>query len=194
MDSLVRGLDNFTDRVEEGFGAIEEVLERLSQQLMQQQRTLETIAELLHRPYEARALELRKEADKWLTSGMKNTGRDRDEDWKDARRLLNATIDNPVGMQDYVTWFQLGWLHWKHESDIAHAEEAFYRAGRLSAPSQDLYHVKSLRHSAYMQYLQARYQDAYATIQKALAVSRDYNTMYDAARYSAKTGRRKRDT
>lgn len=191
VGSMVRGLDNLSDRVDAGFGAVEETLERISQQLMEQQRTLETIAELLRRPYEAKALELRREADKWLTSGMRNTGRDREEDWKDARRLLDATVDNPVGMQDYVAWFQLGWLKWKHDGNVAQAEESFYRAGRLSANNRDLYHVKSLRHLSYMQYLQTNYQDAYATIQKALNVSCDHDTMYDAARYSSKIGREK---
>ncbi len=31
-------------------------------------------------------------------------------------------------MQDYVAWFQLGWLRWKHENNVQSAEEAFYRA------------------------------------------------------------------
>ena len=178
--------------IREGVYAIEKNLEVISEQLFEQQQTLESIADILQRPYEVKALELRREADKWLTSGMNNTGRERDEDWKDATRLLQAATDNPVGMQDYVAWFQIGWLQWKHEQDIAQAEQSFYRAMRLSASNKDLYHIKSVRHLAYMQYLQNNFQDAYLTIKKAPVAGLDqvtlHDTMYDAARYSAKIG------
>jgi len=43
-------------------------------------------------------------------------------------------------MQDYVAFFQMGWLLWKHDRDIAAAENAFYRAQRLSTSERDLYH------------------------------------------------------
>ena len=178
--------------IREGVHAIESRLEVISDQLFEQQQTLESIADILQRPYEIKALELRREADKWLTSGMNNTGRERDEDWKDATRLLQAATSNPVGMQDYVAWFQIGWLQWKHEQNIAQAEQSFYRAMRLSASNKDLYHIKSVRHLAYMQYLQNNFQDAYLTIKKAPVAGLDpvtlHDTMYDAARYSAKTG------
>lgn len=187
--AMVEGLDSLNESVSEGFAVVGESLERISQQMMQMQRTLEHIAEILSRPYETKVLELRGEADKWLRSGMKTTGRDRDENWKDATRLLHTVVDNPIGMQDYVAWFQTGWLLWKHKKNIPEAEEAFYRTQRLSAQSRDWYHVKSLRHLAYMQYLQDKHADAYGTIQKALDVSRDHATVYDAARYVAKTGR-----
>ncbi|MCI0560015.1 MAG: tetratricopeptide repeat protein, partial [Nitrososphaera sp.] len=52
------------------------------------------------------------------------------------------------------------------------------------------YHAKSLHHLAEMQYLQGRPAEAYDNIQKALCVTpNDHDTMYDAARYAAKTGR-----
>ena len=166
VDSMVQGLNNLNRKVDEGFDFIARSLESVSQQLFEQQQTLEAIADILQRPYEVKALELRKEADKWLSSGMNNTGRERDEDWKDATRLLQAATNNPVGMQDYVAWFQIGWLQWKHEQDIAQAEQSFYRAMRLSASNKDLYHIKSVRHLAYMQYLQNNFKDAYLTIKK----------------------------
>ena len=178
--------------IKKGIRAIERSLQSVSDQLFEQQQTLESIADILQRPYEVKALELRREADKWLTSGMNNTGRERDEDWKDATRLLQAATNNPVGMQDYVAWFQIGWLQWKHEQDIAQAEQSFYRAMRLSASNKDLYHIKSVRHLAYMQYFQNKFQDAYLTIKKAPVAGLDpvtlHDTMYDAARYSAKIG------
>lgn len=179
------------DRLVQGMYDLNVTLDCISQQMMEQKRVLEDIAELLRCPYEAKTLELRREADKWLVSGMNNTGRDRDEDWKDAKRLLQSIVENPIGNQDYVVWFQIGWLLWKHEQKADEAEEAFYRAQRLSAHKRDLYHVNSLRHLAYMQYLQNNHGKAYETIQKALTISQDHDIMYDAARYAAKTGRDK---
>jgi tetratricopeptide (TPR) repeat protein len=199
VERLGQGLDQLNTTAEKTLNAIhslsqtlDEKLNHISQQMFQQQKTLSDIAEILRRPYEAKALELRREADKWLVNGMKATGRDREEDWNDAMRLLRLSVDNPIGMQDYVAWFQIGWLLWKHTQNFAEAEEAFYRSSRLSTQNHDLYFVKSLRHLAYMQYFQQKYTDAYSTIQKALSVSDDYDILYDMARYAAKTGQEKK--
>lgn len=172
---------------------LEDALSRISQQIMDQQETLDEIVALLKHPYQTRVRELRIEGQKWLFHGMQRRERDRHEDWKDAMRLLKTVTDNPVGMQDYVVWFQTGWLLWKHQRDVIAAEEAFYRAQRLSTDSRDLYHHLSLRHLAHMQYLQGdnghpgKLLEAYRTIHQALEVSSDYNTMYDAARLSARS-------
>lgn len=169
---------------------INEELDRISQQILQQQRVLEEIAEVLRHPYETKALELRREAEKWLNNGMKKApGRDRDEDWKDAMRLYRTTVQNPIGMQDYVAWFQFGWLLANHEQNFAEAEEAFYRSYRLSASNRDLYYVKSLKNLAALQYSQSKYEEAYQTIHKALTIDDIHDILYDAARYAAKTGR-----
>lgn len=200
IDNLNEGMANLhataeasLDAIYELSGVLGEGLDHISAQMMQQQQKLKEIDKILRRPYETQALELRKEAGKWLTSGMKNVGRERVEDWKDSMRLLRLTIENPLGMQDYVAWFQMAWLLWKQEDNIAEAEEAFYRAQRLSAPNRDLYHLKSLRHLAYMQHLQKKHEDAYQTIQKALSLSSEHDTMYDAARYAAVLGHEKED-
>jgi hypothetical protein len=89
-DTVGEGFAQVSDTLEDGFAAVDAGLERISQQLICQQTILRDIAELLRRPYEAKVLELRREADKWLTNGMKHIGRDRDEDWKDSARLLQT--------------------------------------------------------------------------------------------------------
>lgn len=188
VNAMMRELHGLDSTMKQGFSAMQSALETVSRQLIQQQQTLESIAETLSRPYESKALELRKEADKWLKRGMESEGRDRTENWNDAMRLLKATTANPIGMQDYVAWFQIGWLQWKHEGDVAQAEQSFYRAARLSADSKDLYHIKSLRHLAYMFYLKSDYAQAYDTMIKALTIKSSYDNLYDAARYAAKAG------
>ncbi|MGH8547046.1 MAG: tetratricopeptide repeat protein [Methylococcales bacterium] len=172
-----------TDVLQEGF-------ENIARQVMEQQRVLREIANILRRPYETKVLELLNEADEALENGMKASGRDQEEEFKDATRLLRDVLENPIGSRNYVAWFQTGWLNWKFKNNLAEAEESFYQAARLSGPKADLYHAKSLRHLAYMQYLRGQYAEAYDSIHKALRITpNDHGTMYDAARYAAKTGR-----
>ena len=177
------------DAVSDLSNFLETSLRHISGQIIAQQKTLDDIAAVLQKPYQMRARELRREAHKWLLSGMERGGREQDEDWKDAMRLLKSATDNPIGMQDYVAFFEIGWLLWKHDSNLVAAEDAFYRAQRLSESGRDLYHVLSLRHLSYMQFQLERYQDAYRTIHRALVISRDHDIMYDAARCAAKIGR-----
>ena len=106
--------------------------------------------------------------------------------------LLKATVENLIGRQDYTVWFEIGWLRWNHLKDLPGAEEAFNTARWLSAPKADLYYLKSLRHLAHMKYLQDRFEEAYSTIQEALNISRDHETLYESARYAARTGRKEK--
>lgn len=164
--------------------------EDIATRMIEQQQVLEGIADILRRPYKTKALELLNEADRALRTGMKASDRDQVEEYKDAARLLRCVLDNPIGNRNYVAWFQTGWLNWKFTNSLAEAEEAFYQAARLSGPKADLYHAYSLRHLAYMQDLQGRPPEAYENICKALRFTpNDHDTMYDAARYAAKTCR-----
>lgn len=40
-----------------------------------------------------------------------------------------------------------------------------------------------------MKYLQGQHEEAYQTMHKAINISQDHDTLFDAARYAAKTGR-----
>jgi tetratricopeptide (TPR) repeat protein len=198
---VAEGINQLAEAVSDGLGELDATLSNglqtvaaelrnISAQLWQQQQTLNQIVELLRQPYGTQARELLHEANKWLEQGVRRSGRDRDEDWKDAMGLLQEVISNRIGKQDYLAWFQIGWLHWKHKEDIGAAEEAFYQAQRLSAADQPAFSVKSLRHQAYMQDLLERFEDSYQTITKARQISEDHDTLYDAARYASKTGRK----
>jgi hypothetical protein len=57
--------------------------------LMEQQRTLLEVTHLLRNPYETKAQELLREGERALKSGMQATGRDREEEFKDALRTAN---------------------------------------------------------------------------------------------------------
>jgi tetratricopeptide (TPR) repeat protein len=197
MGSLLDGLDGLARTAGETLDAItcqtqvlEDGLSAIAEGLMQNQKTLTTIANTLAQPYETKVRELLREADVALRAGMHAAGKERGAEFEDTNRLLREVLDNPIGSRNYVAWFQTGWLLWQHENKIPEAEEAFFNAARLSKTSEDLYHLNSLRHLAHMQYLQARIEDAYSTIAKAkdLAPS-DHDTLYDVARYAARTGR-----
>ena len=204
LSTLVGGIDNLNDSMNElnatAYEALDAIyaqteilregFQQVAQMMLQQKKVLDHIADVLRRPYETKVLELLQEADSALKQGMQSTARDQKAEFADAARLLNDVLDNPIGSRNYVAWFQVGWLKWKSDQKIAEAEEAFYQAARLSAPKADLYHANSLRHMAYMQYLQGKYQDAYDSIHKAVLVQpNDHDIRYDAARYAAKIGR-----
>jgi tetratricopeptide (TPR) repeat protein len=166
-----------------------DLFERIAKQHLKDQKTLRQIASALRESYEAPFLGMRNEAEKWLISGMKRAGRDRDEDFNDAIRLLRASLDSPFGTGDYVAWFQLGWLLWQHEHNLAGAEDAFYKAQRLTSAQADLYYIKSVRHLAYIQYLRGNYAVAYENIQKVLAIHPDHESRFECARYAAMLAR-----
>ena len=207
MSVLVGGMDRLTngsmpgnadaalsllgqgDTVAEGLqSSLAEHLDRIARILLREQKLLKAISHDLRDVYEGTALGQRIEAEKWLMSGMRRTGRDREEDFRDSLQLLRSAVEDRSGMRDYAAWFQIGWLLWKLDEGLAAAEDAFHRAQRLSASNGDLYFVKSLRYLAYTQYLQGRPDEAYETIQKALSVSADHDTRFDAARYAAARG------
>ena len=189
LDAAANGIANDTDDEASGMQTVlVDLFERVAKQYFKEQRILRQIAGSLRDVYEAPFLGMRNEAEKWLVSGMKRAGRDRDEDFNDALRLLRASIDSPFGNGDYVAWFQLGWLLWQHEHNVVDAEDAFYKAQRLSAGTGDLFYLKSLRHLAYMQYLRGNHAAAYDTVHKALDISPDHETRIEAARYAAMLG------
>ena len=166
-----------------------EWLSAISQQMALEQKTMESIADTLRRPLETEALEIRKHADHAMTSGMAGDGQNRREWYADAMELFRKAVDNPIGKQDYVAWFQIGLLLWKADDNLTEAEQAFSRSARLSAPSRDYYHVESLCHLAYMRYLQGNHDGAHEAIQDAMQVSGACEVLFDGARYSAVTSR-----
>ena len=190
IDDVNLNLHEIEGSVRAGFQVVEDLLDRIVQRLTEHSQQLAEIGEILRRPYETQARELREQAQKWLQAGLNTTGDDRRDNWSDALSLFETILQNPVGKQDYVVWFQIGYLRWQHLKDVASAEAALNTARRLSAPQPDLYHLKSLRHLAYMQYLQGNFEKAYDSIGPAVAFSRDHETLYDSARYAAKTNRR----
>jgi hypothetical protein len=196
--TLERGFGQLDGTLQQGFGNVTAGLKAVAAALMENQRTLTAISQTLSRPYDAKAIELLAEGQRWLEAGAacderkasdSFAAREAQDNWNDAMRLFCSVVANEVGRQNYVAWFNIGWLRWKLEGSPATAEEAFYHSQRYSAPQRDMLHTKALRHMAEMQYLQEKYEDAWQTSLRAVNVSREYETLYNAARYAAKTNR-----
>jgi len=169
-------------------GMLDEWLSTLSEQLSRQQATMTQIAEDLRKPLQTEVLEMRKHADHALTSGMRAQGDEAREWYGDALELLGQAVENPVGKQDYVAWFQIGWIRWKLERNHKTAEQAFGRAARLSKPAGDPYYVESLRHLAHARYLQTDLAGALDAILQAEEADPSPQVLYDGARYRAVNG------
>jgi tetratricopeptide (TPR) repeat protein len=189
VEDVNYNLEQIDSSVRTGFQAVEDLLTNIARRLAEHSLRLAEIGEILRRPYETQARELRDEGHKWLTAGIETIGQDQMDNWADALSLFEAILQNPIGKQDYVVWFHIGYLRWQLLRDTASAEAAFNTARRLSASKRDLYHLKSLRHLAYMHYLQGHFENAYESIAAARSFSRDHETLYDSARYAAKTNR-----
>ena len=211
-ETLVGGFEQVVSSLDSGFHATVEALRAVANLLHENQKTLATISETLSHRYSAEAKELLAEGQKWLEEGATSDelkesdtfeARKALDYWETALKRFNDVVANKVGEQNYMAWFNIGWLRWKlraerHEGDrsvlmelFQDAEKAFYTAQLYSAPKRDLLHTKALRHMAEMQYLQGKYDEAWQTVQRALTVNREYETIYNAARYAAKLGRKK---
>lgn len=166
--------------------AVQQGLATIAVHLFEQKRLLAENLALLRQPYNSQVKELLFEADRALDAGMAARGQEREAEFADATKLVSAALANPIGSRDADAWFQYGWLLWHYKAKVDEAESAFYHAARLSKGKADLQHLKSLRHAAHMQYLQAKYNEAYQTISPAVAETSDYEIIMEGARYAAK--------
>ncbi|MBC8135475.1 MAG: hypothetical protein H8F28_06265 [Fibrella sp.] len=126
------------------------------------------------------------EAARAAKNGMTSTGRDQQEEFKDALQLFREAQEGAIGNRNYVVWFQIGWILWKQGAELSEAEEAFYQAYRLSAATQDVFYYLSQRHRAYLQFLQNKHGEAFDTMSRAMSLfPDDPDTLLDAARYAS---------
>ena len=163
---------------------------QLGEHLLRQRHALAELLDVLSRPYETQARELLGEAQRALAAGMRApAGRARQAELADARRLLTSVLDNPIGNRNAVAWFQLGWLHWRHDEDPSAAEDAFFNAGRLAGEAGGSLRAMSLRHQAHVQAQRGDPEGAYASAVESARLVRSAETLYDLARYAARSGR-----
>ncbi len=100
---------------------------------------------------------------------------------------LLAVVSKPDGRDDFVAWFQIGWLYWKR-GVLDEAENAFRTAASFSQRQSQWYLAQSLRHEAFMQWKRGNFERSRATMRRAIDVRRDPPMLVEAARYSVACG------
>ena len=183
-------LEQLNETIQQGFDAVVGELTQVVSMLQQNQKKLTEIGYILRNPNETEALEFLRKGVSWLVTAEKTIGPDQHKLWNHALEQFRSVVDNKIGKDMYVAWFNIGYLSWKHLGDLVEAEKAFDQAQLFSAPSRNLWHTKSLRYMAGMQDKQGDFERAWQTINRALAVNREYNSLYAAARFAWKTNRR----
>jgi len=105
----------------------------------------------------------------------------------DPLSALLAIVATPDGRDDYVAWFQIGWLYWKR-GILDEAENAFRTGASFSQRQSPWYFAQSLRHEAFMQWKRGNFERSRSTIRRAIEVRRDPTMLVEAARYSIACG------
>ena len=98
-------------------------------------------------------------------------GRERQEELRDALRLLKGVLENPLGSRNFAVWFEYGWTQWALGEPVEETIESFYQAARLSGNTGELYHLHALRHQAYLLSASGKWSEAWTTAQRALSVA-----------------------
>lgn len=164
--TMQEGLLHLGAQLQEHFSA-------LTLELQRQHAVMQGIALLLSTSLEGEAREIRQAAMAALREGCAPDAFDQDSSLREALHLFRLTIAHPMGMRDYVAWFNIGWLVWKLDGDLQYAEKAFATAVRQSLEKKDAYHTMAARHLAYIRYLQGNTAGAYQGITIALQNNRD---------------------
>lgn len=139
----------------------------MTEQMQCQNVIMVDIANLLSKQLEGEARAIRNSALSAMREGCSPEAFDQEGSLREALQLFRITVEHPIGMRDYVAWFNIGWLHWKG-GNLIEAEKAFTTAVRQSMEQKDVYHVMAARHLAYMRFLQGKTDGAYQGIRLAL--------------------------
>ncbi len=105
----------------------------------------------------------------------------------DPLTALLAVVATPDGRDDYVAWFQIGFLYWKR-GILDEAENAFRTGASFSQRQSPWYFAQSLRHEAFMQWRRGNFERCRSTIRRAIEIRRDPPMLVEAARYSVACG------
>lgn len=167
---LGAGLQELCFITEDGF---REVIDRLELQ----SKTLEAIKEILERPLDTQAKELRKRAE---VAYLNN--------WYDEAEtdLLEAEKKN---YQDFIVHQILGNIYYHHKNNHPKAIEYYQKAAKYASPVSKKHASNALICAAIVYYQLGQISDAYKSTGAAFELLReDPHVLYNHARYAAKTG------
>ena len=176
-DVMQQGFSGLSCTMKEGFdqlgGMMQEGFSLVAAEMQRQNAIMVDIAKLLSTKLEGEAREIRNSALSAVREGCSPEAFDQEGSLREAMQLFRITVEHPMGMRDYVAWFNIGWLHWKLNGNLEEAEKAFATAVRQSMEKKDTYHVLAARHLAYIRLLQDKTDGAYQGIRLALQSDED---------------------
>ena len=142
--------------------------------------------------YDAMHREMAIQGRQALKNGIRYTGREREEELRDALRLFKGVLENPIGSRNFAIWFEVGWIQWMLGEPRETTIDSFYHAARLAGSQDTAYYVPAIRHQAYLQAQLGSWGDAWASIQRALSVTGESEPLLwvEAARYALQAGKR----
>lgn len=167
---LGAGLQELCFITEDGF---REVIDRLDLQ----NKTLDAIKEILEKPLDTQAKELRKRAE---TAYLNN--------WYDEAEmdLLEAEKKN---YQDFIVHQILGNIYYYHKKNYTKSLEYYQKAAKYATPVSKKHASNALICAAIAYYQLGQLSDAYKSTGAAFELLReDPHVLYNHARYAAKTG------
>ncbi|HOF86921.1 MAG TPA: SUMF1/EgtB/PvdO family nonheme iron enzyme [Armatimonadota bacterium] len=175
--AVQQGFSDLSYAMQEGFdqlgGMMQEGFSLVAAEMQRQNAIMVDIAKLLSTKLEGEAREIRNSALSAVREGCSPEAFDQEGSLREALQLFRITVEHPIGMRDYVAWFNIGWLHWKLDGNLDEAEKAFATAVRQSMEKKDAYHVMAARHLAYMRFLLGKTDGAYQGIRLALQTAGD---------------------
>jgi hypothetical protein len=125
-----------------------------------------------------------------LKNGICLTGREQVEELKDALKLLQGVLANPIGSRNYAVWFEVAWLQWALGLPLSEAADSFYHTARLSNNTNPGYRLRALRHQAFLLGEQGKWDEAWTVGKTAveLASQSDPYFWIEQARYALLAG------
>jgi len=183
-DTLVSGFSSLDAGLQELCFAIEDGLRELNYKLDLQSNTLQAIKEILERPLDTQAKELRKRAEFAYLNG-----------WIDEAEadLLESVKKN---YQDFIALHILGNINYYHRKNHQKALEYYQKAAKYAAPQSKLNACKALLSAAKVYEKVGKVEDAYKSITMAMeflssteGVSQiSSQLLFNHAAYAAMTG------
>lgn len=172
--AVLEAFDHVIETLEEGFAEINENLETLILLNEKIVGLLRSAISILENPHRTECAEFMREGMKWLRQGFKSRGAYRTKYICDAKRFFKLVIEDPIGRQNYLAWFALGWIAMYEDNDVETSVIAFDESCRLSIDSR-AFRIFSLRHLAHALSLVKRFDEALDIYDR---VPEDTQTLY----------------
>ncbi len=174
IDELVFGIDRVSDGLENLASAFEWGFSELIWQLEQQTERMKEILNVLQKPLDTQAKELKKRAEYAYKNGWIN---DALEDFLESEKK---------NRYDYTIYQYLGNIYLFHEKKPENALEYYEKALKYASPRSHYHASYALLHIGLVRYLHGDFQEAYEAVSQAIELSPDfYEAYYQRAQYCA---------